>query len=186
MEVNFATGENISLKSTHSTYEYPLATSGALNVSTRPATFVFLLNTHLLFICFLPSGNPTRSHVSLFLNDSISSSIAFFQSSPSIESIASFTILGSSSSMEDNAKFERKLGGLYLLGCFIAHLELFMTRVWVSTSSLDLTDSFESWLYLFQLNSSFLWFLFSYFFSLRSPPNFFEDRMSIVHYSPSS
>ena len=38
--------------------------------------------------------------------------------------------------MEDsNAKDERKLGRLYLLGCFLALLDLLMTRVYTSTSS---------------------------------------------------
>ena len=38
----------------------------------------------LLPICFLPFGNVMRSHVSFFLKDSISSFMAFFQSSPSV------------------------------------------------------------------------------------------------------
>lgn len=55
---------------------------------------------------FLPSGNVTRSQLSIFLKDSIYSSMAFFQSSLSIKSIAYLTILGSFC-MEGNEKVEK-------------------------------------------------------------------------------
>ena len=131
-----------------------MATSWAFSFSTYPTTFFFLLNTHFLPMGFLPSSSVTRSQVSFLLNASISSSMAFFQSSPSIKSIASLTIIGSSS-VADNAKIEQKLGGLYLLDYFLAKLDLLITGVCGSTSSYNLVNPFESWLSLFQLNSSF-------------------------------
>ena len=81
--------------------------------------------------------------MSLFLNDSISSSMDFFQSPPSVESIASLTVLGSSS-MEDNAKAKKKSDGLYLLGCFLTRPNIPTTGVYTSTSSSDSVDTFES------------------------------------------
>ena len=47
IEVNFATGENVSTKSTPSFCVYPLATNRALYFSTPPEALSFLLNIHL-------------------------------------------------------------------------------------------------------------------------------------------
>jgi hypothetical protein len=53
--------------------------------------------------------------------------MAFFHSLPSVKSIASLTVLESSSSMEDNTKDEKILGGQNLSGCFVSHPDLLMT-----------------------------------------------------------
>jgi len=103
---------------------------------------------------FLPLGRVTRSHVSFLFKDDISSSMAFYYNLPYVESIASFTILGSSS-MADNEKAERKLGGLYLSGCRGARLDLQTTGICGSTYSTDSVKSSESCFSSFHSNSSF-------------------------------
>ena len=67
----------------------------------------------------------------------------FFESSPPDESIASLIVLGYYS-MEDNVKFEKTLGGLYLSSYFLSRLDLLMTEVCNSTFSSDSVDPFES------------------------------------------
>src|SRR5277367_999069 len=83
---------------------------------------------------FLPAGNSTRSQASFLCKDAISSTMASFQSFPSSESTASFTVLGSSS-VTDKAKFEQKADGLYLSGCLLSRTDLLTTGVCGSSSS---------------------------------------------------
>jgi hypothetical protein len=65
-----------------------------------------------------------------------------FHSFPSYESIASLTVLGSSSII-DKEKFEWKLGGVYLYGCLVSLTDLLNPGIWGSSSS-ELCPSIES------------------------------------------
>ena len=126
----------------------------ALYFSTWPDVFIFLLNTHLLLINLLPSSSVRRYQVSFFLKDSISSSMAFFQSSPFVELNASLIVFGSFF-VVDNAKYDQKLGGLILSGCFLSWLDILTTGICSLTSSFDSVDPSKSWFPLFKLNSRF-------------------------------
>src|SRR3984885_9176853 len=91
---------------------------------------------------FLPADNSTRSQASFLCKDAISSTMASFQSFPSSESTASFTVLGSSS-VTDKAKFEQKADGLYLSSCLLSRVDLLTAGVCGSSSS-DSSSATES------------------------------------------
>jgi hypothetical protein len=74
--VHIVTGENISTNCIPSTSEYPFATNLSLLFSTFPSNPNFFMNVHLHLMDFYPSGNGTKSHVSLFISETISSSIS--------------------------------------------------------------------------------------------------------------
>jgi hypothetical protein len=90
---------------------------------------------------FLPLGNSTKSHGSFLSKDSISSTKAYFQSLPYVESTSSPTDLGSLS-MVVNTNAERNSDRLYLSTGFLTHSDLLTMRVGFSTSSSDSVDSF--------------------------------------------
>jgi len=65
------------------------------NYKVQLSKSIFFLNTHLHQMGFYPIGNGRKSHLSLFLSETISLSMANLQDSLSSISIVSFTILGS-------------------------------------------------------------------------------------------
>jgi hypothetical protein len=71
IDANLTTGENISQNYILSTWEYPFATNLSLFFSTFPSNLIFFLNTHLHPMGLHPSGNGTKSHISLFLSATI-------------------------------------------------------------------------------------------------------------------
>jgi hypothetical protein len=78
----------------------------------------FFLNTHLQTTIFHPSRNGTRSHVSLFFKDFISSSIEIFQDFASFIPSASSIDLGSSM-LVFKEKIYLQSSSKYLSGGFI-------------------------------------------------------------------
>ena len=95
-------------------WEYPISIKQALSFSTLPFAFNFFLNNHFLPTIFLPTGNWTRSQASFVCKEFISSTMAFFQSSLSFESIASLTVLESSSIIHH----ENWVGNTFLVSFF--------------------------------------------------------------------
>ena len=96
IDVNLATGANVSSKSTPYFCRKPFATSRALYRSMRPSAVSFTLNTHLLLIALRPRGNGTSSHVSFLVSDSNSESHASFHLLASLDSIADTNDVGKS------------------------------------------------------------------------------------------
>ena len=105
MEVNFATREMAHQS------QFPLPNNNLLllvkicNSLIFLLIFSFFLNNYFLPTSFLPSGNSTKSQASLLLKALISSTMAFFHSSPSSELTATSIDLGSSL-IEDITKDE--------------------------------------------------------------------------------
>jgi hypothetical protein len=77
---------------------------------------------------FLLGGNSTRSQASFLSKETISSTMKFFQSLLSSESIASLIVMGSLSVI-DKEKLAQKSGGFYLSSCLLSQTDLLKIEV---------------------------------------------------------
>jgi hypothetical protein len=147
--------------------------------------FIFFLNTYFLLTIFLSLCNLNNSHVSFLWNDSISLTMASFQSFPSAELITSSTDLGSSS-MEINTYVEQKSSKLYLSTSFLTRFDLRTTGVGCSTSSYDSVDSSKIIFFICQFKPHLLWIILclSNFFKLKLTSDFSKHHISTVHCFP--
>lgn len=154
MESNLEIGEKILSNLRLLSWAYRFASCQALYFSTCLVAFIFFLKTCSLPMGFLPLGKVTKSQVLFSPKDLISSYMTLFQTSPSIDSITSFIVLGSPF-VVDNTKDNKMSCLLYILGSCLSQPYLLMIRIYCYNSSSNSINSSKSWPLPFSSNSTF-------------------------------